>query len=445
MRRAARSLAVRLALFTSLWVAVGLLLAWLHVTALVVRQIEESFDARLAGLLDAVVAGAARDASGQPYLIRPIAEPRFDQPLSGAYWQIEAPGGRLATSRSLWDERLPPGPPGDGSVQNRDVVGPRGQRLRLVERDIVLPDAAGSLHVAVAIAHDATLAEISRLRGGLALSFAALGAGLVGFVVATVSFGLRPLRRLRQAVADLRAGRRTDLHLPAPGEVQPLVAEIDALVAQNRATVERARNHVGNLAHALRTRLAVLRNALDSPAGADLSLAQHELAAAEHLVQHHLARARASALTGAAGSNADVAAVAEEIAQALRQLCAERGPSVTVSAKPGLAVACERQDLAEMLGNLMENACKWAEQRVVVTAARQAALVAIMVADDGPGLAEAQLAAARTRGARLDEATPGSGLGLAIVADLAALYRGSLELQRSELGGLAARLTLPAA
>ncbi|MBN9511531.1 MAG: sensor histidine kinase [Alphaproteobacteria bacterium] len=445
MRRAARSLAVRLALFTSLWVAVGLLLTWLHVTALVVRQIEGSFDARLDGLLDAVVAGAARDATGQPYLIRSVAEPRFNQPLSGAYWQIEGPGGRLATSRSLWDERLPPGPPGDGRVQNRDVIGPRGQRLRLVERDIVLPDAAGSLHVAVAIAHDATLAEISRLRGGLALSFAALGAGLVGFVVATVSFGLRPLRRLRQAVADLRAGRRTDLHLPAPGEVQPLVAEIDALVAQNRATVERARNHVGNLAHALRTRLAVLRNALDSPAGADLSLAQRELAAAEHLVQHHLARARASALTGAAGSNSDVAVVAEEIAQALRQLFAERGLSVTVSAKPGLSVACERQDLAEMLGNLMENACKWAGQRVVVTASREAPLVAITVADDGPGLAEAQLAAARMRGARLDEATPGSGLGLAIVADLAALYRGSLELQRSELGGLAARLTLPAA
>ena len=445
MRRAAGSLAVRLALFTSLWVAVGLLVTWQHVTRMVVRQIEESFDARLTGLLDAVVAGAARDASGQPYLLRPIAEPHFDQPLSGAYWQIEAPGGRLATSRSLWDQRLPPGSQGGAGLRSRDIVGPRGQLLRLAERDIVLPDAGSALHVEVAIARDATLAEIARLRRGLAASFAVLGAGLVGVVVATVSFGLRPLHRLRQAVADLRAGRRADLRLPAPGEVQPLVAEIDALVAQNRVTVERARNHVGNLAHALRTRLAVLRNVLENPAGADLGLAQRELRAADHLVQHHLARARAAALTGAAGSNADVAGIAEEIAQALRQLFAERALRIVVAAQPGLVVACERQDLSEMLGNLMENACKWAEGRVLVTATRQAAETVIAVEDDGPGLAEEELADARTRGARLDEATPGSGLGLAIVADLAALYRGSLDLRRSPLGGLAARLALPAA
>ena len=408
-----------------------------------VTQIEDSFNARVAGLLDAVVAAAGVDASGQPQLLHPISEPRFDQPLSGTYWQIETAPGRLATSRSLWDQRLPPGPAGDHGVRTSDIAGPRGQHLRMAERDIVLPDMSTPLHVQVAVARDATDAEISRLRRELAVSFALLGVGLVAVAVATVSLGLRPLRRLRHAVADVRAGRRADLHLAAPAEVQPLVAEIDALVMQNRATVERARNHVGNLAHALRTRLAVLRNALEDGADANLVLARQELVAADHLVQHHLARARAAALSGAAAVNVEVLPVAEEIARALRRLFAERGLCIEVSARTDLSVTCERQDLSEMLGNLMENACKWAHSQVTVRAVPTSGRVAIVVEDDGRGLADAQLAQVQARGARLDEAIPGSGLGLAIVADLAALYGGSLELQRSPSGGLAARLTLP--
>lgn len=443
MTRPAGSLSVRLALLTSLWVTAALVVAWFHVSGLVVNQIEESFKVRVTGLLDAVVAAAGIDASGQPRLLRPISEPRFDQPLSGAYWQIEVTPNRLATSRSLWDQRLPPGIAGHSSVLTRNIEGPRGQHLRLVERDIVLPDESAPLHIEVAVARDGTDAEIGHLQHGLALSFAALGVGLVAVVVATVSLGLRPLRRLRRAVADLRAGHRADLNLGAPAEVQPLVSEIDALVAQNRATVERARNHVGNLAHALRTRLTVLRNALEDSAGANLPAALQELATVDHIVQHHLARARAAALSGTAATNASVLAVAQEIAHALRRLLVEQGLHIDVSADPCLTAICERQDLSEMLGNLMENACKWARTEVNVTAVSEDGNVAILVEDDGPGLSDAQFASVRARGARLDEAIPGTGLGLAIVVDLATLYNGRLELARSTLGGFAARLTLP--
>jgi signal transduction histidine kinase len=443
MKRPAGSLTVRLALITSLWVTVGLLVTWFHVSELVVNQIEESFSARAIGLLDAVVAAAGVDASGQPQLLRPISESRFDQPLSGIYWQIEAAPDRLVTSRSLWDQRLPLDRVGHSGVFTRNIAGPRGQHLRLVERDVVLPDATTPLHVEVAVARDATDAEISRLQRGLAVSFVLLGVGLVAVVVATVSFGLRPLRRLRLAVAALRAGRHADLHLLAPAEVQPLVTEIDALVTQNRATVERARNHVGNLAHALRTRLAVLRNALEDNAGTNLTLALQELATADHIVQHHLARARGAALSGTAATNANVLGVAEEIAQALRRLFMEHGLRVDVSANPSLTVICERQDLSEMLGNLMENACKWAHSQVRMTALPANGNIAIVVEDDGPGLPDEQFANVQARGTRLDEATPGTGLGLSIVADLAALYSGHLDLQRSMLGGFAARLTLP--
>lgn len=442
MMRPAGSLTARLALLTALWVAIGLLVAWFHVSGLVVRQIEQTFNARLTGLLDAVVAAADVDASGQPRLLRPISEPRFDQPFSGAYWQIET-GSRLATSRSLWDQRLPSGAPAAAGVSASDAAGPRGQHLRLLRRDIVLPETGAPLHVSVAVARDATDAEIGRIRRGLGLSFGLLGVGLVGVVVATVALGLRPLRRLRRAIADLRAGRRADLRLAAPAEVRPLLAEIDALVAQNRATVERARNHIGNLAHALRTRLAVLRNALEEEQGADLALASEQLGGAEHLVQHHLARARAAALSGAAAEDTNVSAVAEDVAAALRRLFADRALRIELAAEPGLAVRCERQDLAEMLGNLMENACKWARATVRLSAAASNGNVAIVVEDDGRGLADLQMTEAQARGARLDEAKSGSGLGLAIVADLAALYGGKLELRRSAMGGLAAILSLP--
>lgn len=443
MNRVAASLTVRLAVLTSLWVAVGLLAAWSHVSALVVHQIEESFNARLSSLFDAVLAAADMDGSGDPILVRSISEPRFDQPLSGTYWQIEAGPDHLAASRSLWDQRLPSGTARDSGTRITDIAGPRGQHLRLIQRTIVLPDSSTPLHVQVAVARDATDAEISRLRQGLAISFALLGAGLVGLAVATVYLGLRPLRRLCSAVADLRAGRAADLHLAGPSEVQPLIAEIDGLVQQNRATIERARSHVGNLAHALRTRLAVLRNALENRAGPDLALARRELGAADYLVQHHLARARAAALSGSAAAKTDISAVAEEIAQALRRLFADRRLQIETPPALGLIVTCERQDLSEMLGNLMENACKWAQSQVKVTAMQLGQETILLVEDDGAGLPDEQLEEARARGRRLDENAPGAGLGLAIVGDLAELYGGKLELQHSGLGGLATRLTLP--
>lgn len=440
-----RSLTVRLAVATALWVAVGLAAAWMQVSGLVVRQMRESFDSRSLALLDQVIAAAGVDADGNPVLTRPIAEPRFDQPLSGTYWQIALGPDRVATSRSLWDQRLPVGQGHGAALRSADLAGPRRQHLRMLERDVVLPDVAEPLHVQVAVARDGLDREISHLRRSLAMTFALIGVGLVAVVVATVSIGLRPLRRLRRAVAGLRSGRQSELRVAVPREVQPLVAEIDALVRQNRATVERARNHVGNLAHALRTRLAVLRNALDGGGAADLALAARELEAADHIVQHHLARARAAALAGAAGSRTEVLPVAQEIAAALRRLQAESGVGITVEGSAALTVRCERQDLAEMIGNLTENACKWARSRVGLRIEpASASEVAVIVTDDGPGLPADQLSEAQARGARFDEAKPGSGLGLAIVADLARLYDGELVLDRALEGGLLARLTLPA-
>jgi signal transduction histidine kinase len=455
------SLTLRLALLTALWVASGLALAGSFVSDVAERQIEAAADARLSALLDAVVAAAATDAAGRPRLERPPADSEFERPLSGHYWRIAGPGG-VASSRSLWDAELPPplATAGPGVPTARDVRGPRGERLRLLERTVELPGAVGTLAVQVAASRDATDAEVARLRRGIGLALGLLGLGLVGGVAALAVWGLRPLRAVRRALAEVRSGARDRLAVPAPAEVAPLVEEVDALIAQNRATVERARAHVGNLAHALKTPVAVLVNALggeDPRPGLALAQARE----IERIVQHHLARARAAALAGSGSlaGRASPLAAAEDIAAALRRLNAGRGLTIEVGGDSALRVRVDHQDLVEIVGNLMENACRWAAGRVEVrvvpatgsTERRPGAppppAVAVVVEDDGPGLPGDRLAAAaRCRGMRLDEAAPGAGLGLSIVADLAGLHGGGLALGRSDrLSGALARLELPAA
>ncbi|WP_431269762.1 sensor histidine kinase [Dankookia sp. P2] len=378
--------------------------------------------------------------------MRALSAPNFDQPFSGTYWQIAIPGGGTATSRSLWDSRLPPFDlPAGAGPRVSDIPGLRGEVLRLAERSVVPEEGGPPMLVQVAVARDTLDRDIGRLRLLVGGSFLALGLGLVGGVAAQVVWGLAPLRRARRALAALRAGEATGLGAArAPAEIAPLLAEIDALVAQNRATVERARAHVGNLAHALKTPLAVQRTALEA-APADLGTARAQATAMEHLVQHHLVRARAAALSGAAATEAVPLAVADSVARALRRLFAGKGLEITVAGDARARMRVDHQDLAEMLGNLLENACAWAAQAVRVTVAREGAAVLACIEDDGPGLTEAERAAVLARGARLDEAAPGSGLGLAIVCDLAGLYGGSLMLEAATQGGLRACLRLPAA
>ncbi len=439
-----KSLTRRLTLFTTLWVALGLGLMCWFVVRTDERQIDAAADARLASLLDAVVAGAAFDPAAGPLLTRPLADPEFDRPLSGHYWQLTGPGGSQATSRSLWDSRLPPpllAPPG---VRARDVNGPRDEPMRMLERDVQIEGRLGRvpITVQVAVPRQETDAEIASLRQSVILAFALLGTGLVGVVALIVLWGLRPLRRTQEELVEVREGRRLHMDVIAPTEIAPLVGEIEALIEQNRATVERARTHVGNLAHALKTPIAVLRNALES---GDVAGARAQAATLERLVQHHLRRARAGALAGTAGAESTPLAIAEALATALRRLTAARGIIIRVVGEAGARIRADSQDVTEMLGNLMENACKYGVGQVLVRVrAEGAGRITVEVEDDGPGLPAGEDASALLRGVRLDEAKPGSGLGLAIVSDLASLYGGHLTLQQGQrLGGLVARLDLP--
>ncbi|MBC7432210.1 MAG: sensor histidine kinase [Rubritepida sp.] len=440
------SLTRRLAILASLWMAVGLGVTGWFVVRLAEEQIEQAADARMTSLMDAVVAAASLDPVRGPILVRAVSEPEFDRPLSGHYWQMSAAGGLVATSRSLWDQRLPAPRPNE-EPRNEDIIGPRDEPLRLLERRVQLEARFGTprfqqVTVQLAVTRVPTDIEIRRLQNGLVLAFLGLGAGLVAVVALLVVWSLQPLRRAQEELVEVRAGTRQHVDLTVPSEIAPLVNEIEALIGQNRATVERARTHVGNLAHALKTPIAVLRLALER---GEVPAAMAQAATLERLVQHHLRRARAGALAGAAGAEALPMAAAQSLATALRRLFSGHGIEMLVLGRDSARSKTDPQDLTEMLGNLMENSCKWAKARVECRVLPGGpGMIRIEVEDDGPGLAEGQDAAALARGVRLDEAAPGSGLGLAIVADLAGLYGGTLQLLRGQkLGGMLAVLELP--
>lgn len=423
------SLLRRLTAGTLLWLVLALGAGGLALSFAFRESVEAGMRARLDSLLLALIAAVDVGADGTPVLARPIDEARFERVYSGWYWQIERDGQPLLRSRSLWDEALPTA----GAA-----LGPRGAPLLEVARDVQWPGQAAPLRLRVAVARTEMAVETARFNRLLLLSLGLLGAGLAAAVLVQVRFGLRPLRRLARDVARVREATLARLPDDYPAEIAPLAGAVNDLLAHDAALIERARTHVGNLAHALKTPLAVLRAELpaDHPGAAPL-------ADMTRLVQHHLARAAAAGAVRTPGARTALLPVLEALRGSLRRLHAARAPQIDLEAAPALQFHGERQDLEEMLGNLLDNACTWTAQRVQAAARLDGDRLIIDIDDDGPGLDPARAAVARQRGARLDADTPGNGLGLAIAGDLAALYGGSLELGTAPLGGLRARLRLP--
>jgi signal transduction histidine kinase len=442
--RVFRSLTARLALLSAVWVTAGLGIAGCTVLRLIDTELTNGFDIRTSALMHKVAGGTSLGADGRPVVSNDVPVPELQQPFSGYYWQIEA-GELRAASRSLWDGQLVPldAAPASGVFKIRDGIGPRGEPVRIAERLIALPGAQDPVRVRVAINRQSLDDQIASFNLLIVSTFAVLGLGLVAGGTAQLVWGMRPLREARRSLALLRAGQQASLaHAGAPSEIAPLLEEIDALVQQNHDTVERARAHVGNLAHALKTPLAVQRTALE-PSSVDTRLAREQTRAMELLVQHHLSRARGAALAGAAATDASPVEVAQEIAMALRRIFANKDLDIDIVGDEALRAKVDRQDLMEMLGNLLENACQWAQHQVTLSVAQSSRALVITVADDGPGLSSKDYDAVLARGVRLDEAKPGSGLGLAITRDLVSLYGGSLSLQEAQCPGLCVAVALP--
>ena len=443
--RATGSLARRMILIAAAWITLLLAGGGFALDRVLSVAITRNFDDQLEYVLTALIVSAEIGPDGEVVFTREAADQRFLEPYSGLYWQVSASGRDPFPSRSLWDRRLAYGDAHlDRGVHTYDTRQFGDEPLRLVERDVVLPGAPTRWRFQVAESRDGLDGQISALRRTLVRSFALLALGLIVLAALQTVYGLRPLRRVREEIARMRAGRTSRVSTAMPIEVQPMVEELNALIAHNERQAEEARTHAGNLAHALKTPLTVIMNAATAEADDLADTVCREARTMRRQVDHHLARARAVGRRGSAHSRAEVWPSLESVERAVARLY--RHVRIDASGAKDLQVHVERQDLDEMLGNLVENAAKYGGGSVFVTVARAGEFVELLVEDDGAGIPAADRVRIFDRGVRLDTGKPGTGLGLAIVRDVAEIYDGSVTLEESEdLGGLLVRLSLPAA
>ena len=411
------------------------------------ETIENNFDERLNGLLENLIGISDSDAEGQISFYRAMADSRFEQPYSGWYWQVSTPEKEPLRSRSLWDQSLEPDYDASAYQTRYGIVaGPENQKLRLVERDIIIPGNATVFRFSVAIDRTEIREQLDRFDNILIYSLSALGLGLIVASFLQVYLGLKPLRNIRRSLSRIRTG--ADAHLPGdfPTEIQPLADEMNALLDHNNQIVERSRTQVGNLAHALKTPLAVLLNESELHQGqlSDVVAKQSEMMRRQ--VEHYLRRARVAASSKIITSRTEILPVLKDFCRLMSKIHKDKQFIMRDSdQKSPLFFRGERQDLEEMVGNLIENAAKWSDSRVTILCERQGEKIMIQVADDGPGIDKKARDSVFMRGERLDENTPGTGLGLSIVKDLSGLYGGKISLLDNEPHGLLARLSLPAA
>lgn len=453
-----RSLKHRLLLLTLVTAGLTLVVAGLVLSALFREHVRQQFIDGMGADLDQVIARLEVDVRGMPTLdASRLSDPRWGRPRSGRYWQVDGAGpdgaAGLLRSRSLWDEQLdaPRDMPEMGQSHVHELIDHHQQALLMVERTLLAPGAQGPWRVMVAAEAKPLERAAARFNEVLAWSLLVLLLLLVAGALLQVRLGLAPLGRLRLALSDLRQGRTQRLQGRYPDEIQPLIDDLNGLLERQAEGLQRARAQAGNLAHALKTPLTILAQgavAAQAPGGASNelpALVSDQVQVARRHIDWHLARSRAAAAQATVGLSTPLLPLAQGLVRAMQKIHADRGLNVVADIGAHLAFAGEPQDLQEMLGNLLDNACKAAGSAVRLSAAQEGAVLRISVDDDGPGIPDEDRAAALQRGARLDESTPGSGLGLAIVQELATLYGGAIELRRSALGGLSAVLTLPAA
>jgi signal transduction histidine kinase len=455
----ASSLATRLFLSATAWVVVILAITGIVLSSVYRDATERAFDRRLNLNLRTLIAEVATPDEPPDRQFQSLGEPLFELPLSGWYWQItRTDSEKIETraSRSLWDKKLPKLEEQGATdltaagVRLGYVDGPEGQSLRMVERPV---DLGADGKFIVSVAGDATeiFDETRSFDYYLGGTFLALGIVLVLTTIFQVRFGLAPLKRISDSIADIRSGRAERLEGEFPVEIAPLARETNALIDANREIVERARTHVGNLAHAIKTPLSVIVNEA-STHGVDpfATKVLEQAGVMRDQVAHHLERARIAARLTIIGTVTEVAPAIEALCRTMEKIHRGRGIEIGFETDAQAKFRGERQDLEEMVGNLVDNACKWATSKVFIEVMVErpsepgaGPVLRIIVDDDGRGLSAAERAQVSRRGQRLDESKPGSGLGLSIVVDLAALYGGSLVLGNAPTGGLRAELVLP--
>jgi len=445
------SLRLRLLLAGALSILIALSLAAIGLTLLFKQHVERRVDAELTVYLNQLAANLALSSSGELSVDPPPADPRFDEPLSGLYWQISVePNGKTLRSRSLWDSvlSLPQEAAIDDVSHRHMIAGPGGSELYLLQRRIQLPPRLGGTATRIAVAWNAEEVKksVADFRSALLPFLALIGFLLVAASWAQVSIGLRPLNTVRQKLAAIRSGNARRLETGFPNEVLPLAEEIDALLDKQEAAVEKARGRAADLAHGFKTPLQVLNGEIERLRGkGEKEIAADISSIAETMRRHvdrELARARLS--YAAKDATANVKSVIDRIVRVMERTPDGRRLLWTVDVPVDLVARINTDDLAEALGNVVENAARHAREMVSICGTDDGEDVVMTVGDDGPGIAAEQVPDVLPRGARLDTSGSGAGLGLAIVTDILEAWNGRLIFDNGD-PGLSVTLRLPKA
>jgi signal transduction histidine kinase len=440
-----RSLRARLLGLAAVAIGIGLAIVWFALLAVFERHLERRAEAELAS--EIIRIAARLDAGGEQLALAAGFDPRFERPFGGRYWQVEPDGGETLRSRSLWDERLPPPAAGDGA-KAYEAAGPRGSRLLLRAETLTFPGPGGDRRVRVIAASDRAEidAAVASYGRDLAVALAIAGFSLALGAALQVRLGLSPLASLREGLAEVRAGRRRRLNADVPSEVRPLVEEVNELLAAQDAALSKARAQADDLAHGLKTPLTVLsavsHNLHRHGHGAEASEIVGQVEMMRRRIDRQLARARLAAEAPAASRPADLV---DKLIGVMQRTPRGRALAFVHEERHGGSVAADDMDVAEAIGNVIDNASKWARANVRATTRRLGGRIVVVVEDDGPGVPENRLGSILARGTRLDEEREGSGLGLAIAREIVAAYGGDIALARSPLGGLAVTIGWPAA
>ncbi len=447
-KRFFNSLTGRLLVAAALWSVLALAIGGYILSFAFRSYVLSDVDARLEAQIDTMVGVSELAPDGMLRFTRPLFDQRFTTPYSGHYWQVSETGQTPFRSRSLWDHELTPDM---GTVsftlQFHSHSGPDGQVLRVAERDIILPEAERIFRYQAAQDMGAVQSAIDRFYGLLVNALALIMGTVTLALVLQVAYGLGPLRDIRKQLKTVRTGKDSRITGKYPADLSPLADEINALLGQNEHLVDRARTQVGNLAHALKTPLSVIQNEVAASDSEQAVLIKKQATEIREHIDHYLKRARIA--SGSVGAGVQVAERLAKITQAVRRLYSDKDIIFEIDCQTALRFNGDQRDLDEILGNIIENAGKWANRHVqikvhVLKDSPIKPMLRLTICDDGLGVPdERDRAGLFERGKRLDEQMPGTGLGLNIVRDITELYGGQASLDVADLGGLKVVLTLP--
>ena len=431
------SLKSRLVLAAVVWLTAMIIAAGVMMPSQVYLYMQEDTKQQLSIYMDEIAAALEADEKGNLKLTSPLSDPRFTRPYSGFYWSAKTDKA-LLRSRSLWDKNLT-------TKDEHDLLGARDEKLIYIQSTLYYPDYSGPIEVTIGTDQQPITDTVRNLMSQLWFILALLYIGILALIIIQVQWSLSPLNKMHKELSQLRMGKKTQLDQEYPKEVAPVVSDLNALVFHYQELLERARHHAGNLSHALKTPLSVLKNEISTKDSATQEQLRPPIDQIQNQIDYHLGRARMAGAKNILSVSANPSERVDAISMAFDKVYAERGISLINELDSSINVAVEKTDLDEMLGNLIENAYKWSSSIIRVHSLLQKdspETIDIMIEDDGIGIPEQKLATVIKRGVRLDETMPGTGLGLNIVCEMAHSYRGKLTLSRSALGGLKVILSM---